>query len=108
MTNSEKICETTQRKPNRAEVRRVIGLALEEVIKTAMQNHVYTFNGIVRRQREGGAIGNKLTGAMAKIFTSRWTREFRARVTNAAKNIDNFALHVLKYVRSYRCSWRHW
>ena len=44
-----KFCETSQRKPNRAEVRRMIGLALEEVIKTTMQNHVYTFNGIVRR-----------------------------------------------------------
>ena len=103
-----KFCETSQRKPNRAEVRRMIGLALEEAIKTAMKNHVYTFNGIVRRQKEGGAIGNKLTGAMAKVFMSKWTREFRARVTNEAKSIDNFALHVLKCVRSCRCSWLRW
>ena len=103
-----KFCETSQRKPNRAEVRRMIGLALEEAIKTAMQNHVYTFNGIVRRQREGGTIGNKLTGGMAKVFMSRWTREFRAKVTNAAKNIDNFARTSERVVRSCRCSWPHW
>ena len=104
-----KFCETSQRKPSRAEVRQMIGLALEEeAIKTAMQNHVYTFNGIVRRQREGGAIGNKLTGGMAKVFTSRWTSEFRAKVTSAAKNIDNFARTSERVVRSCRCSWLHW
>ena len=34
---------------------------------------------------------------MDKVLMSRWTREFRAWVTNAAKNIDNFAPHVLQY-----------
>ena len=51
----------------------MMGVALEEAVKTAMRNHVYTFNGEVRRQSEGGAIGNKLTGAMAKVYMSRWT-----------------------------------
>ena len=83
-----KFCETSQRKPNRAEVRRMIGHALQEAIKTAMQNHIYTFDDIARQQNEGGAIGNKLTGAMVKVFVSRCTRAFRARVANAAKNIQ--------------------
>ena len=83
-----KFCDTSERKPNRPEVRWMIGHALQEAIKTAMQNHVYTFDDIASQQNEGGAIGNKLTGAMVKVFMSRWTREFRARVATAAKNIQ--------------------
>ena len=83
-----KFCEISQRKPNREDVRRMIGHALKEAIKTTMQNHVYTFNDIVRRQNEGGAIRNKLTGVMVKVFISRGTREFRARVANADNNIQ--------------------
>ena len=74
-----KFQETGLRDPDRREVRQMIGLVLEEAVKTAMQNHVYKFNGIVRRQAEGEAIGNKLTGAMAKGFMSKWTKEFRER-----------------------------
>ena len=79
------------------EVRQMIGLTLKEAVKTAMQNHIYKFNGVARRQAEGGAIGEKLTGAMAKAFMSRWTKEFRERVLNATKNIDGFEFHALKY-----------
>ena len=74
-----KFQETGLRDPDRREVRQMIGLVLEEAVKTAMQNHVYKFNGIGRRQAEGEAIGNKLTGAMAKGFMSKWTKEFRER-----------------------------
>jgi len=56
----------SQRKPNRENMRRMIGHALKEAIKITMQNHVYTFNDIVRRQNEGGAIRNKLTGKWLK------------------------------------------
>ena len=66
-----KFQEIGLRDPDTREVRQMIGLALEEAVKTTMQNHVYKLNGIVRRQAEGGAIGNKLTGAMAKVFMSR-------------------------------------
>ena len=92
-----KFQEIGLRDPDTREVRQMIGLALEEAVKTTMQNHVYKLNGIVRRQAEGGAIGNKLTGAMAKVFMSRWTKEFRERVLNATKNTDGFAFHALKY-----------
>ena len=35
--------------PTREEVRRMMGVALEEAVKMAMRNRVYTFNGEVRR-----------------------------------------------------------
>ena len=88
---------TACREPTREEVRRMMGVALEETVKTAMRNHVYTFNGEVRRQSEGGAIGNKLTGAMAKVYMNRWTRQLKYNLAQATEDIDDFELYVLKY-----------
>ena len=85
------------RDPTREEVSRMLGMALEEAVKVAMRNHVYTFNGEVRRQSEGCAIGNKLTGAMAKVYMSRWTRQLRCNLAQATEDIDDFELYVLKY-----------
>ena len=81
----------------REEMRRMIGVALEEAVNTAMRNHVYTFNGEVRRQSEGGWIGNKLTGAMAKVYMSRWTRQLKYNLAQATDDILYFELYVLKY-----------
>ena len=75
----------------------MLGMALEEAVKVAMRNHVYTFNREVRRQSEGGAIGNKLTGAMAKVYMSRWTKQLRCNLAQATEDNDDFELYVLKY-----------
>ena len=75
----------------------MMGVALEEAVKKAMRNHVYTFNSEVRRQSEGGAIGNKLTGAMAKVYMSRWTRQLKCNLAQVTEYIDDFELYVLKY-----------
>ena len=85
------------RDPTREEVRRMMGVALEEAVKTAMRNHVHKFNGEVRRQSEGGAIGNKLTGAMTKVYMSRRTRQLKCNLAQATEDIDDFDLYVLEY-----------
>ena len=38
-------------------------------------NHIYTFDGQVRKQREGGAIGLQLTGVMAEVFMGWWDQQ---------------------------------
>ena len=40
----------------------VLGISLKEV----MYNHVYTFDGVVRKQWNGGPIGLQLTGNIAQ------------------------------------------
>ena len=45
-----------------------------------MKNHVNKFDGTVRKQAKGGAIGLELTGVLAQIFMMWWDREFEARV----------------------------
>ena len=76
--------------PTREEVRRMMGVALEEAVKKAMRNQL-------RRQREGGAIGNKLTGAMANVYMSRWTRQLKCNPAQATEDIDYFEPYVLNY-----------
>ena len=60
-----------------------------------MQNHVYTFNEKVRRQQEG-AMGNKLTEAVVKVFTSRWIRQLKSNPTNTTWDIDGGDLYIIK------------
>ena len=54
-----------QRSPTRIEERRMFGKALEVMLITCMDNHIYLFENKVRIQKHGGPIGLKLTGEIA-------------------------------------------
>ena len=45
-----------KRKPTKAEERKMIGKALEILIKTGMENHVYRFHNKIRIQKTGGLL----------------------------------------------------
>ena len=51
-------------------------LAFEILINEAMKEHMYSFNGEIRKQTAGGAIGNILTGSLAVCFMVRWCKIF--------------------------------
>ena len=51
-------------------------LAFEVLIKAAMSEHIYSFNGDQRKQAPGGAIGNVLTGSLGVLYTVYWCKEF--------------------------------
>ena len=59
-----------------------------------MGNHLYTFNGEIRRQTRGGAIGNVLTGSLATLYMLYWARTFKHRLSEATKNIPSFSLYM--------------
>ena len=88
---------SARKDPTREEVRRMIDMTLKEAVKTVTRKHVYTFKGEMRRQSEGGVICNKLTGAVAKVYISRWTRQLKCNLVQATEDIDYFELYVLKY-----------
>ena len=46
------------RKPTTDESRKMLSLSIEIAIKAAMSEHMYSFNGQIRKQETGGAIGN--------------------------------------------------
>ena len=48
--------------PSSEQQRKMFSVALKVLIKTAMDNHLFSFNGSLFRQRKGGAIGSTLTG----------------------------------------------
>ena len=66
--------------PDKVATRRMLTEALRAVLLFIMKNHVYTFDGTVRKQGKGGAIGLELTGVLAQIFMVWWDREFKTRV----------------------------
>ena len=61
-----------------------------------MGNHAYSFNGINKLQLEGGPIGLKLSGALAKVVMLSWSRRFRSLTASALNNFF-FDLYMLLF-----------
>ena len=59
--------------PSEYEIRKMFSVAIEHLIKQAMENHVYSFNGQLRKQSAGAAIGTTLSGAIAALFMVKWS-----------------------------------
>ena len=49
------------RRPTRGQQRKMVGCLVRTAIKLVMKNHYYSFDNVIRKQKKGGAIGNKLT-----------------------------------------------
>ena len=73
------------RKPTNDEVRKMFAKALEVSIKAAMSEHIYSFNNQLKKQADGGAIGNVLTGALATCYMLYWARLFVKKVNIATR-----------------------
>ena len=54
--------------------------ALTVVLTVIMKNHVYIFDGEIRKQMRDGSISLKLTGVLAQIFMIWWAGEFARRL----------------------------
>ena len=71
-------------------------LAFEILIKAAMSEHIYSFNGDLRKQAAGEAIGNVLTGSLGVLYTVYWCKEFLDKVKKATEGISDFCMYLLK------------
>ena len=47
-------------------------------IETSFSEHIYEFNGDLYKQLEGGAIGVRLTGEVARVIMDRWATDMDA------------------------------
>ena len=83
------------REPSNEEARFMFKIAFEILIKAAMENHLYSFNGDLRRQNMGGAIGNILTGALGVIYTVFWCKAFLDKVEDATSELTEFVIYML-------------
>ena len=90
------------REPTRDETREMFAVALEVLINEAMSNHCYTFNGQIKLQAKGGAIGNVLTGALGALTMVRFTRNLKEKLVYAMQDNPDFVLHLLKIYVDYK------
>ena len=75
-TNGETQFLPVLRQPDKGEIKKLIGLAISVASSVCMDNHYYTIDGLIRRQKEGGAIGSELTGENSRVYMSCWDRRF--------------------------------
>ena len=84
------------REPSNEEARFMFKIAFEILIKAAMKNHLYSFNGDLRRQNKDGAIGNILTGALGVLYTVFWCKAFLDKVEIATSELTEFVIYLLR------------
>ena len=94
---TENLFHDPERNPTAAERRQMFALLLELMVIKVMGNHVYCFNGTNKLQLEGGPIGLKLSGAVAKVVMLSWSRRFRAATTTSLSSFANFDLYMLQF-----------
>ena len=95
--DTESLFYVPENEPTEQEVRKMFSVALKHLIITAMGEHIYSFNGSLRKQSSGAAIGTTLAGALAVLYMLRWCRDFRRKLDFATSEMENFKLHMLKY-----------
>ena len=72
----------------------MFSLALKVAVKACLENHSYSLGSDWRRQAGGGAIGLKLTGAIAKVFMVWWCRKFGQTLRAATADLEYFRLYL--------------
>ena len=64
-----------RRSPTTKEQSQLFSKALELILTTCMDNHVYLFESQMRVQKQGGPIGLKLTGEIADCLMIDWDKK---------------------------------
>ena len=86
-TNGDSQFEAPVRNPTKNEIKKLIGLAVSVGSSTCMENHVYSIDGLVRRQLKGGAIGSVLTGDNSRLYLMRWDHKYRLKLRKLGINL---------------------
>ena len=64
------------RRPSQKKKVRMVGCLVRSSIRLVMQNHYYSFDNQIRKQKKGGAIGSKLTERVGKVLMKRQAKEY--------------------------------
>ena len=59
-----------------------------------MHNHFYTFNNVIRKQKRGGAIGNKLTERLGKVLMKRHDKKYLSLLASLGLETEGFKRYV--------------
>ena len=100
-----------EEKPDRVATKKMIAEALSIGVNFTMKNHLYGFNGEMRRQAKGGPIGLALTGDVAQILMAWWDRQLIEKLEAAGmkvllykRYVDDIILVVRNTVRGQSSS----
>ena len=69
-----------ERVPNETTKRIMLVEVLKIGLNIVLTNHLYTYDNVVRKQNEGGAIGLQLTGVVADIFMGWWDQKLVSKL----------------------------
>ena len=60
----------------------MFSIALGILVHETITNHVFSYNNVIYKQEEGGAIGLELVGVVAKIYMCWWDKQLIQRTLN--------------------------
>ena len=69
------------------EKKQILAEVVYIAVKTVFKNHLYQFEGVVRIQRQGGAIGGELTQIVARVVMDKWMEMFKEKMKENNVNI---------------------
>ena len=76
-----------KRVPNQVDRKKMVGKMLEIMIIAGMENHVYEFKNVIRKQSDGGPIGLTLTGEVADCYMVDWDKKFLDKLKSVGINL---------------------
>jgi hypothetical protein len=82
------------RPPQKQEERIIMAKCLEMMTMACMENHTYTFNNMIRLQKKGGAIGLKVTQALARLYMLWWDKQFLKLAKDAGAELAMYKRYV--------------
>ena len=80
-----------KKEPNNDEKRKLLGLAIEIMLKICLENHVYQFNGQKRLQGYGCATRLTLTGDVGDLYMMWWDGQLKSKLECLSIQLDIFA-----------------
>ena len=83
-----------QRSPTKREERKILAKCLELMVLACMNNHTYQFKDSIRLQTKGGAIGLKVTQALARLYMMWWDQKFLESANRAGAQIKMYKRYV--------------
>ena len=89
------------RMPGCRQKRRMVGCMAKAACLLVMKNHFFSFNNVIMKQRQGGAIGNSLTERLGRLLMKRFFKRFKVKMkklqieTMLAKNYVDDVTDVL-------------
>lgn len=91
-----------ERAPSEEEKTKMFAMAIIAGVMGVMNNHCYRFEQKTWRQKNGGSIGNQLTGEVADVVMAWWTGEFKKLSKDATIDLmPQFIIDSGLYVDDY-------